>query len=75
MQSQINSINFYNWFMSIGGDLSNSNAEIVSSSANRLPLTHANLKNRAEEIKDKYNHKFKTNDSIQRNRQYHKNLP
>lgn len=58
MQALINSYNFYNWFSNIGGEVSNLDYEKIGSSVNTIPLLHANLKNRAKEIKEKYNYKF-----------------
>jgi len=61
MDANLNSLNFYNWFLNIGGEMSNIKVDIVESSVNRIPLIHANLKSRASEIKEKYNHKFVIN--------------
>lgn len=58
MQANINSHNFYNWFICIGGELSNFREDLVESSVNRIPLQHDNLRTKSQEIKDKYNHKF-----------------
>lgn len=58
MQANIKSLNFYNWFSNIGGELSNFKVDIVDSSVNKIPLIHANLKSRSSEIKEKYNYKF-----------------
>ena len=59
MQSQLNLMNFYNWFAFIGGELSNFKVEEINQSVNQIQLNHSNLKPRAEEIKRKYNHVFK----------------
>ncbi len=58
MDANLNSHNFYNWFLNIGGEVSKLNYEKIGSSLNRIPLLHANLKTKPKEIKDKYNHKF-----------------
>ena len=55
MPENINSHNFYNWFLSVGGELSNFSAVILE----KTPRKHANLKSKSKEIKEKYNHKFK----------------
>ena len=57
MQSNLNSHNFYNWFLSVGGELVNFSSEIVE----KTPKKPANLKAKSQEIKEKYNHKFKNN--------------
>lgn len=57
MQSNLNGHNFYSWFLSVGGELSNFSSQIVE----KTPVKRANLKNKSQEIKDKYNHKFKNN--------------
>lgn len=48
---------FYEWFAKLGGSLSSFNDLDI---ANRpIPLLCNNLKSKASEIKEKYNHKFK----------------
>lgn len=53
--NNLNSHNFYSWFLSAGGELYNFSSQIVE----KTPVKRANLKSKSQEIKDKYNHKFK----------------
>lgn len=56
------SIEFFNWFSKIGGQLSNFDYNILTSSDDCLKLKKSNLKRSPKEIKRKFNHQFsKTN--------------
>ena len=53
---------FHEWFARLGGDLNllSFDSLKIEKSINNIPLKHSSsLKNRPQEIKDKYNHKFK----------------
>ena len=50
--------NFYNWFQNIGGDVNNINYDNLFDTLNETILKVSSFKNRADEIKQKYNHKF-----------------
>lgn len=50
--------NFFEWFKKLGGDSKNLDVTSTFKKLNDIPLFIPTLKNRAEEIKQKYNHKF-----------------
>ena len=51
--------NFFEWFTLLGGETKNLDMNATYSKLNNIPLFIPTLKNRAKEIKEKYNHKFK----------------
>ena len=50
--------NFYNWFKSLGGDVNFVNIEEINNRLHEPILIVSTFKNRAKEIKKKYNYKF-----------------
>lgn len=52
------SVEFFNWFSNIGGQLSNFDYNISTDSDNCPKLKKSNLKRNPKEIKRKFNHKF-----------------
>jgi hypothetical protein len=52
---------FYEWFISLGGENNHPSEYNVHEKLNNIKLDYSSsLKHRAEEIKEKYNHNFKT---------------
>lgn len=49
---------FYIWFTGLGGEVKLLNVEAIISTVNEPQFLVSTLKNRASEIKEKYNHKF-----------------
>ena len=54
-----NATSFYNWFQILGGNLANLEVGNLVSKLNNPSLFISSFKNRPEEIKEKYNYKFK----------------
>lgn len=50
---------FYDWFISLGGNVVSYKNVSIHETLNLIPLTTNNLKHRAGIIKEKYNYKFK----------------
>jgi hypothetical protein len=53
-----NTLNFYNWFKCLGGCIHNFEVQEVYKRLKKPHLEFSSLKNRASEIKEKYNYKF-----------------
>ena len=51
-------IKFYKWFKKLGGNVNFENYEEIYKRLNEPIFMVSTLKNRAQEIKEKYNHKF-----------------
>jgi hypothetical protein len=49
---------FFYWFINLGGDTARANFKEVHDNVNSISLQFSTLKNRAAEIKEKYNYKF-----------------
>jgi hypothetical protein len=49
---------FLAWFQNLGGDQANANIDKLHTAVNEPVLRVSTFKNRAKEIKEKYNHKF-----------------
>ncbi len=49
---------FFYWFINLGGDTARANFKEVHDNVNAISLQFSTLKNRAAEIKEKYNYKF-----------------
>jgi hypothetical protein len=52
---------FFNWFKSLGGNVANFKADEIAEQFQEPKFFVSTLKNRAEEVKQKYNHKFTFN--------------
>jgi hypothetical protein len=51
--------NFYEWFITLGGNVVSYKNVNIHENLNLIPLTTNNLKHQAEIIKQKHNYKFK----------------
>lgn len=57
-----NTVNFYNWFISLGGEVKFLNVDNIFKTLNNVNLKIFTFKNDLQRVKEMYNYKFKTSD-------------